>query len=431
MMPLRSHAMALCRAALQAVDPARAVTQALSALPLPPAPTWLLAVGKAAPAMALAAYPFVASHLWYALVVTPRGHTAGMRFPSGWAVSEAGHPVPDADGERAAAYVEQAARQAPAEAHLLLLLSGGASALLPSPAPGLTLADVQATTQALLRCGATIYEINAVRKHLERLKGGGLARLWAPRSITALVLSDVVGDDLAVIGSGPVSPDPTTYAGAWALLEHYGVIAELPPAVQQHLQAGMRGALPETPKPGDACFARVTSHIVAANRHAVQAALMEAQALGYRTLALGTHLEGEAREVGRVVAGMARSIQQQGWPLPVPAALVWGGETTVTVRGTGRGGRNQELALAAALALENVPGVGVLAFSTDGRDGPTDAAGAFVDGQTVAQLRAAGIEPRRALADNNSYTALNAVGALVRTGPTGTHVNDLLITLVV
>ncbi len=426
----RKQAEAIALAALRAVDPAPAVRAALAQAPLPPRPTLLLAVGKAAPAMALAATASHAFPLCGALVITARGHTAGFAFPAGWQVYEAGHPLPDADGETAARQVELALRLAPAEAQLLLLLSGGASALLPAPAPGLTLADVQAVTQALLRCGATIHEINTVRKHLERLKGGGLARLWGARPLRALVLADVVGEDLAVIGSGPVTPDPTTFAEAWAVLESYALLEQVPPAVLDYLQRGRRGEVSETPKADAACFAQVAVEIVAANRHAVQAAAQAAQALGYTPLVLGAHLEGEAREVGRAVAGLARSVLHLGWPTSPPLALIWGGETTVTVRGSGRGGRNQELALAAAIALAGLEGVGLLAFSTDGRDGPTDAAGAFVDGTTWARLRQAGIDPRRALADNNSYTALDAVGALFRTGPTGTNVNDLIILLI-
>ncbi len=428
---LREQAWHLVRAALAAVDPAQAVTQALARLPLPAQPVFLLAVGKAAPRMALAAYPYLAPYLWRALVITARGHTHGQAFPAGWTVCESAHPVPDEAGARAAALVEATARAAPADALLLFLLSGGASALLPAPMPGLTLEDVQRTTELLLRSGATIHEVNAVRKHLERLKGGGLARLWAPRPILALLLADVVDEDPAVIGSGPVTPDPTTYAQAWAILERYALLPQLPAAVVAHLQAGRRGALPETPKPGEVCFARVTQQVVAANRHALLAAQMAAQAQGYHTLNLGAFLEGEARTVGRVVAGLARSIRRHALPLPAPACLLWGGETTVTVRGSGRGGRNQELALAAALALEGVPGVGVLAFSTDGRDGPTDAAGAFVDGTTAARMRAAGVDPLQALAENNSYAALGAAGALLRSGPTGTNVNDLVVVLVV
>lgn len=425
-MTILSHALDLSRVALEAVNPTRAVTEALRELSLPPAPTLLLAAGKAAPAMALAAYPFVAPDLWRALVITARGHTAGHAFPADWVVCETGHPLPDADGLRAVELVERALDSAPVDAQMLFLLSGGASALLPAPAAGLSLADVQRTTDALLRCGATIHELNAVRKHLERLKGGALARRWAPRPITALLLSDVLDEDPAVIGSGPVTPDPTTCADAWSILARYDLLEQLPDAVLRHLQA----ASWETPKPGDACFERVNVRIIAANRHALMAVQQRAAALGYTPLLLGPYLQGEAREVGRVVAGLARSIRQWTWPVAPPACLIWGGETTVTVRGTGSGGRNQELALAAALALEGVPDVGLLAFSTDGRDGPTDAAGAFVDGFTAARLRAAGVDARQALINNDSYHALDKVGALVRTGPTGTNVNDVLVMLV-
>ncbi len=423
-------AQTIAQAALHAVDPAPAVRAALLQEPLPLASTLMLAIGKAAPAMALAAAETQGLPLCGALVITARGHTAGYRFPADWEVYECGHPLPDADGEAAARRVEAAIQAAPDAAQMLLLLSGGASALLPAPAPGLTLADVQAVTQALLRCGATIHAINTVRKHLDRLKGGNLARAWGARPIQALLLADVVDEDPAVIGSGPVTPDPTTYAEAWAVLQRYALVEQVPAAVVRHLHRGMAGALLETPKPGDPCFAGVRTRVIAANRHAVQAAAQAAQALGYPTLTLGSFLEGEAREVGRVLAALARSVLRLGLPSPPPLAVIWGGETTVTVRGPGRGGRNQELALAAAIALEGLSDVGLLAFSTDGRDGPTDAAGAFVDGTTAQRLREAGIEPGAALALQDSHTALDAIGALYRTGPTGTNVNDVVILLI-
>jgi hydroxypyruvate reductase len=313
----------------------------------------------------------------------------------------------------------------------LPLLSGGASALTPAPVAGLTLADLQITTDQLLRAGATIGELNAVRKHLDRLKGGQLARLVAPAPVAALILSDVVGDPLDVIASGPTAPDPTTYAMAWQILEQRGVQTQLPAAVRAHLQRGREGMLPETPKPGDPLFARVTNTLVGSNRLAALAAVTAAEQLGYRALLLTTFVEGEAREVARVAAALAKGVRQHGDPLPAPACLVWGGETTVTVRGHGRGGRNQELALAAALALEGLPGVALMALATDGTDGPTDAAGALVDGTTIGAARSLGLDPVAALANNDAYPLLEAVGALLLTGPTGTNVNDLLVVLVV
>jgi glycerate 2-kinase len=314
---------------------------------------------------------------------------------------------------------------------VLLLLSGGASALLPSPVDGISLADLQTVTEHLLRAGATICEINAVRKHLSRLSGGQLARLAQPASVVALILSDVVGDPLDVIASGPTAPDPTTYATAQAILARYDLVEQIPPSVLMHLEEGTAERIAETPKPGDPVFANVTNVIVGSNRLAALAATVEAKRLGYNTLLLTTFMEGEAREVARVTAALAKGIRTYGDPVQRPACLVWGGETTVTVRGQGKGGRNQELALAAALAMEGLPDVSLLALATDGTDGPTDAAGAIVDGHTAEIARESGWDPAATLVDNNAYPLLDAVGALLRTGPTGTNVNDIAVLLVV
>ncbi len=442
---LHSDLWRCARAALEAVDPRAAVRQRLQ----PQAEAdrrlrlgsldWtlrpenrlvLVAVGKAAAAMAEAAATVLGPYLSAGVVVTKYGHAEGAHLPVNVTLIEAGHPTPDANGLVGARRVAELISGLSAADYVLVLLSGGASALLPAPAPGLALEDVQALTTLLLRAGATIHEVNAVRKHIDQLKGGGLARLAQPASVAALILSDVVGDPLDVIASGPTVADPTTFAEVWALLARYRLTERLPPAITVHLQAGLMGAVPDTPKPGDPLFARVTNLLIGSNRQAAQAALREAEQLGYRPLLLSTFIEGEAREVGRVAAALAKSVRAHGDPLPPPACLVWGGETTVTVRGAGRGGRNQELALSAALALDGLPDVALLALGTDGTDGPTDAAGGLVDGQTAGHARTLGLDLWQALADNDAYSALNALGALVKTGPTGTNVNDLLILLV-
>lgn len=419
-------------AALRAVDPAVAVQRFFrdaGTASRPGARLYLVAAGKAAPAMAQAAGAALGAALVAGVVVTKYGHTAGYALPASVRVYEGGHPLPDRAGQRGAEALEALVRSLTPEEGLLALLSGGASALLPLPAPGISLPALQATTDLLLRAGAPIQDLNMVRKHLSRLKGGQLARL-SRAPITALLLSDVVGDSLEVIASGPTAPDPTTYAEAWQVLARYGLLARVPRSVRAYLRAGMAGRRPETPKPGDACFARVQNHIVASNRQAAQAAVEEAARLGYRAALLTTALEGEAREAAQAIAAMARSVRLYGDPLPPPACLVWGGETTVTVRGGGRGGRNQELALAASVALAGLPDVALMALATDGSDGPTDAAGAWVDGDTAARARALGLDPQVALAENDSYPFLDAVGALLRTGPTGTNVNDLVVLLV-
>lgn len=387
---------------------------------------WVVGGGKAAAPMAAALVPLLGEHLAGGLVVTRYGY-AGPEVNTGpIEVAEAGHPLPDEAGVAATRRLADLLRQASERDLVLAVLSGGASALLTLPAGGLSLDDLVGTTELLLRSGATIGELNAVRKHLSQIKGGGLARLAAPAPVAALVLSDVVGDPLDVIASGPTSPDAATFADAWAVVERYGLATRLPRAVADHLRAGLEGRLAESHKPGAALFERVLNVIVGSNRLAAEAAVEAARGAGFNALLLSTFVEGEAREVGRVAAALAREVVAHGRPVAPPACLVWGGETTVTVRGQGKGGRNQELALAAALGLEGLPGVVLLALGTDGTDGPTDAAGAVAGGQTIARARALGLDPRAYLADNDAYPFFDALEDLLRTGPTGTNVNDLL-----
>ncbi len=390
---------------------------------------WLVAVGKAAYPMARAAREVLGGRVQGGVVLTKAGH-AGPPLP-GLSLYEAGHPVPDERGVQAARAIEALLAQAQADDLVLLLLSGGGSALLVSPAPPLTLEDLRRTTDLLLASGATITEVNAVRKHLERLKGGQLARLAAPARVVALVLSDVLGDPLDAIASGPAAPDPTTFAEAWTVLVRYGLAERVPQAVRERLQAGLRGEVPETPKPGDPLFARVRHHIVGSVRVAAEAALTEARRLGFHAAIATTTLEGEAREVGRALAAVLREMAVYGRPLPRPACLIWGGETTVTL-GTGphgRGGRNQELALAAVEPLAGVPGALLVAFATDGTDGPTDAAGAVVDGDLLARAQALGLRAPDFLARHDAYRFFAPLGALLRPGPTRTNVNDLTLLL--
>jgi len=450
MMTLHDHLSLIQAAALRAVDPYPAVQRRLTRVGntlhiADHAPeraagcAWdldevarivLIAVGKAAIPMAQAAVDAMGAVPLTGIVVTKDGHTTGHALPETLRVIEAGHPIPNAAGLAAAEAVAGTLAATTGRDCVLLLLSGGASALLPSPVDGVSLADLQAVTESLLRAGAAIGEINAVRKHLSYLSGGQLARLAQPAPVVALILSDVVGDPLDVIASGPTAPDPTTYGTAQAILTQYDLAAQTPPSVWSHLQAGAAGHIAETPKPGDPVFDNVANIIVGSNRLAALAAVAEAQRLGYRALLLTTFVEGEAREVAKVTAALAKGIRAHGDPVRPPACLVWGGETTVTVRGQGKGGRNQELALAAALALEGLPDVGLLALATDGTDGPTDAAGAIVNGSTAELARASGWDPIETLADNNAYPLLDTAGALLRTGPTGTNVNDITVLLV-
>lgn len=342
-------------------------------------------------------------------------------------VHSAGHPIPDAAGVEGTKRILNHLVRLEEGDLALVLISGGASALLVQPVEGVSLEDIQRLTDELLRSGATIQEINAVRKHLSEVKGGRLAQWIARRGAQAavLVLSDVVGSPLDAIGSGPCAPDPTTFADAWSVLERHGLVGRAPPSAVRHLERGMRGEVEETPKPGDPVFGQVHHVIVADNRTAATAAAERAQALGFNAMVLSTYLEGEAREVGRVLAALAKEEARHGSPLPLPACLVLGGETTVTVVGKGRGGRNQEVALGAALALEGWENVLVATLATDGTDGPTDAAGAIATGATVGRARALGLDPADCLARNDAYPFFAALGDLIVTGPTGTNVNDL------
>jgi hydroxypyruvate reductase len=344
-------------------------------------------------------------------------------------IREAGHPMPDAAGVSATREMVAALESATRDDLVVCVISGGGSALLTLPFGGISLADLQQTTDALLRCGATIGEINVVRKHLDSVKGGGLARLAAPAQLITLVLSDVVGNPLDAIASGPTVPDTSTFADALDVFERYKLWSALPPSVTDRIRRGVRGEWPETPKPGDPLFARTQTVVVGSNLLACQAAAAAAAELGLRSLILSTYVEGEAREVGRVLAGILREVDASGHPLARPCCLVAGGETTVTVRGQGTGGRNQELALAAATALRGLDGVLLASIGTDGSDGPTDAAGAWVNGATLDRATALGLDASAAIADNDSYTFFEAMGGsnLIRTGPTNTNVNDIYL----
>jgi hydroxypyruvate reductase len=312
---------------------------------------------------------------------------------------------------------------------VLCLLSGGGSALLPLPREGLSLEDMAETTNLLLRSGADIVEMNTVRRHLSAIAGGQLARAAAPARVVTLAISDVVGSPPEAMASGPTVPDPSTFADALAVLDRYGIAARVPAAARGVLERGCLGAIADTPKPGDAAFPDGAMTIIADNLTAARAAAEAARAAGFHTLLLTTYLEGEARHAGRILAGITRQVATTGDPAARPACVVCGGETTVTVTGDGRGGRNQELALAGAAALEGLHDVLLVGFATDGRDGPTDAAGAAVDGTTVARARRAGFDPACHLRENNAYPLLDAIGDLIRTGPTGTNVADLVLIL--
>jgi len=379
----------------------------------------VLGCGKAAAAMAAAVEAALGDAVTAGLVVVKDGHatpTARIR------VVAAGHPVPDARGETAARRLLELARGAGERDLVLFLVSGGGSALIPAPAPPVTLADKQRVTRLLLNAGATIGELNAVRKHLSLIKGGQLARAAAPARVVSLVLSDVIGDPLDVIASGPTAPDRSTFADALAVLERRGVSAGAARTVRDRLEAGRRGEVEETPKPGDPLFARVHNAVIGNNALVAEAAAARAAALGWRPHVMTRALQGEARDVARDLVVRARA-------LPVPSCLIASGETTVTVHGPGLGGRCQEFALAAALAVEDDHDLVVLAAGTDGTDGPTEAAGGLVDAGSCRRAAAAGVDARAALEANDANRFLAAGGDLVVTGPTNTNLLDLYLVL--
>jgi hydroxypyruvate reductase len=378
---------------------------------------FLLGAGKASGAMAAAAEAALADRVAGGFVVVKDGYGAPLTRAE---IAEAGHPVPDARGLAASARLLDVARGAGEDDLVLFLVSGGGSALTPAPAPPITLAEKQALTRLLLASGATIGELNAVRKHLSLFKGGQLARAAWPATVLTLALSDVIGDPLDVIASGPTAPDPTTFAQALDVLVRRGVAARVPVSIMRRLEAGRAGDIEETPKPGDPIFERVRNVVIGNNALVTDAAAATAGRLGFRPELLTRELQGEARDVARDFVARARG-------LAPPGCLIAGGETTVTVRGPGRGGRCQEFALAAALELRPSDRITLLAAGTDGTDGPTDATGAIVDAASIARGTAAGADARRALGDNDAYAFLRASGDLVVSGPTRTNLLDLYV----
>jgi glycerate 2-kinase len=383
--------------------------------------------GKAGATMAQGLETILGERLTGGAVTVKYGHMAPVQRVT---IHEAGHPIPDAAGVHGAEAMMHLAQQAGADDLVFCLLSGGGSALLPAPSDGISLAEKQQVTGLLLECGASIDEINVIRKHISRLKGGQLARLVAPATLITLVLSDVVGDRLDAIASGPTVPDPTTYQDCLEIVQRYDLLERLPASVRAHLQGGQAGDYAETPKPGEAVFAQCQTAIIGNNRTALQTAREAACRLGYDTLILSSSIQGETRHIARMHAAIAQEICQSGAPLRPPACVISGGETTVTIRGDGKGGRNQEFVLAAAVDIAGLEQVVVLSGGTDGTDGPTDAAGAVADGDTVRRARTLGLQPEKWLQRNDSYHFFAALDDLLITGPTGTNVMDIHLVLV-
>ena len=387
---------------------------------------YVVGAGKASGVMAAAVEEVLGDRISAGVVVVKDGHSVPLRYVR---IHEASHPVPDARGVEATAAILALLAQAEPEDLVIVLISGGGSALLPAPVKGTDLADKQAVTQELIRCGATIEEINTVRKHCSRVKGGQLARAIHPASCLTLVLSDVIGDRLDIIASGPTAPDPTTYQDALDILGRYGLQERVPASIRQYLERGGRAELTETPKPGDGCFEKIRHLIVGNNLQALSAARDRAASLGFHTLLLTAELQGESREVGSALAGFVLQMRRSSHLVVRPTCLLLGGETTVTVRGQGKGGRNQELTLAVATAIAGEQDLVVFSAGTDGSDGPTDAAGAVADGETIMRAKKAGLDPVGALEDNDSYHFFQRLGDLIKTGPTLTNVMDVTLLL--
>ena len=421
---LRKHARTIFQAALSAAGPAGAVERHLKRRDFSRFHNiYVVGAGKAGASMAQAAERVLGRRIAAGLVNVKYGHTAKLRRIE---LNQCGHPVPDENGVAGAERIARIAAGAGKDDLVICLISGGASALMPLPAEGITLEEKQATTRLLLASGANIHEINAIRKHISRIKGGQLARLAAPARVESLMLSDVIGDNLDVIGSGPTAPDASTFAGAVEILDRYGIRERVPASVRERIERGASGAIPETPKPDDPVFARVRNAIVGSNRLALAAAATRARALGYRTLVLSSEIQGEAREIARMHAAIASEMARTGRPMKPPACIITGGETTVTLRGDGLGGRAQEFALAAAIDIAGLENVVVFCAGTDGSDGPTNAAGAVADGQTLPRKP----DARSYLNRNDSYHYFESLGDLVITGPTNTNVADVRLVLV-
>jgi glycerate 2-kinase len=388
---------------------------------------WLVGAGKAGAPMAHAVGKILRDVITAGVVIVKEGYAGKTQdmMPDRIRILEAGHPLPDQRGVDATQEIVEILKKAGKDDLVICLLSGGGSALMTSPVKGISLNDLQRTTAGLLACGASIDEINTLRKHLDMIKGGGLAKLAGSAEVVSLVLSDVVGDPLEIIASGPTVADTSYYEDGIHIIERYNIEQKIPPSVMNQLKAGAAGNLPETPKPSDPLFIRVYNLVVGSNRQAALAGLAEAHACGLNPLLLTTYLQGEARQVGRTFGAIARQLAGSEHPLPRPACIAAGGETTVVIRGNGMGGRNQELALGAVQEMANLTDILLVTLATDGGDGPTDAAGAVVTGGTLRRARELGLDPDDHLERNDSYHYFSAIGDLLKPGPTQTNVNDL------
>jgi len=436
---IRKDALAIFNAGIKAVDPVTAVKRHFklqdSILSVGERTydlasynkVYVIGAGKASAAMAQPLEEIIGDRIKASAVNVKYGHDVPLKIVR---VNEAGHPVPDEAGLKGTKKIIQLLKQTGEKDLVICLISGGGSALLPYPAQGLTLENKQKVTKHLLEVGATIHEINAVRKHISKVKGGQLARLVYPSTLISLILSDVIGDNLDSIASGPTVPDTSTFSDCLHILDKYNIRQKIPAAVLEHLERGVKGEIKETPKAGDPVFKKTQNVIIGSNIMAVKAAKEKAQELKYHSLILSSFIEGETREVAKVHAAVAKEILSTGSPVSRPACVISGGETTVTIRGKGLGGRNQEFALAAAIEIDGLEDVVILSGGTDGTDGPTDAAGALADGKTVSRAKELGLDAEYHLQENDSYHFFEPLGDLLITGPTYTNVMDLRLVIV-
>ncbi|MBD3307358.1 DUF4147 domain-containing protein [candidate division KSB3 bacterium] len=436
---LRQHAHDIFQAGLQAVDPIDAVKRYVTCdnniLHVEHAQydltayehVYIIGGGKAGASMAQAMEDILGTRITKGIVNVKYDHLLPTQIVR---LHEAGHPVPDEAGVQGTQQIVDLLGASTDHDLVICLISGGGSALLPAPVKGLALQHMQDVTKLLLECGATINEINTIRKHISAIKGGQMARLASPSTLVTLILSDVIGDPLDTIASGPTVTDNQTFEDCLDILDKYGITEKIPPLILERLQQGVRGEIPDTPKAGDPVFANTQNLIVASNALAADAARRKAEALGYTTMLVSTFVEGETREVAKVHAAMVKEILHSGNPMPAPACLISGGETTVTIQGDGLGGRNQEFVLAAAIEIAGLDKVVVFSAGTDGTDGPTDAAGAIADGFTVQRANDQDLAPMAFLKANDSYHFFECLDDLVKTGPTNTNVMDLRIMLV-
>lgn len=429
----RQFALKIVEKGLEAADPYSAVLEALkvrSGTLGGSGKKIVIGFGKASYRMAQACEDFLGDQISAGAIIAPKGSFADGSLIRIKAL-EGTHPIPSKLSLSSTRQVLSLVRNLVEEDTVICLISGGGSALFALPKDGIALSDKQEMTRLLLASGASIQEINTVRKHISAVKGGQLARIIAPAKCLSLILSDVVGDDISSIASGPTAQDNSTYDDAWAVLEKYNLVGTAPRCIIEHMKSGLAARVPENPKPGDSIFLKAENLVVANNSSALSAMAKKAEKLELNTLVMTSRQEGEAKEGGKRIGALARQIVKEGRPIKPPCAVLFGGETTVTVKGKGRGGRNQEVALSAAISLKGMHDVAFVSIGSDGIDGDTDVAGAIVDGSTVENALSMGLMADKFLDENDSNTFLEAGGdCLVRTGPTGTNVNDLAVLVI-